>query len=111
MTIDGVSQTTGIERLVDVSADAVGLKMTIRDRKPEAVLASVFVPADAVMAVLTEQPTGPQAVAGNLTVEETINGKAKVKRLAAKDFPLAGTGYHILRRGGTPFFAPDKAGG
>jgi len=43
-------------------------------------------------------------------VEEISNGKTKVKRLAAKDFPLAGSGYQILRRGGMPFFAPDAAG-
>lgn len=44
-------------------------------------------------------------------VEETANGKAKVKRLAVKDFPLAGTAYHILQRAGKPFFAPERAGG
>lgn len=43
-------------------------------------------------------------------VEETANGKTKVKRLAAKDFPLAGSGYVILQRGGKPFFPPDRAG-
>ena len=37
-------------------------------------------------------------------------GKTKVKRLAAKDFPLAGTRYDILQRSGKPFFMPDKAG-
>ena len=44
-------------------------------------------------------------------VEETANGKTKVKRLAAKDFPLAGAGYQILQRAGKPFFTPDRAGG
>ena len=43
-------------------------------------------------------------------VEETANGKTKVKRLAAKDFPLAGARYDILQRTGKPFFMPDKAG-
>lgn len=44
-------------------------------------------------------------------VEETVNGKTRVKRLAAKDFPLAGTGYQILQRAGKPFSTPDRAGG
>ena len=44
-------------------------------------------------------------------VEETANGKTKVKRLAAKDFPLTGTGYQILQRAGKPFFTPDRAEG
>lgn len=44
-------------------------------------------------------------------VEETANAKTKVKRLAAKDFPLTGSGYAILQRTGKPFFAPERAGG
>ena len=43
-------------------------------------------------------------------VEETANGKTKVKRLAAKDFPLTGSSYQILQRSGKPFFTPDRAG-
>jgi hypothetical protein len=73
MRIDGVSQTTGSERLVDIVADADGLKLTIRNRKPETMLATVTIPADALMAVLTEQPKGPQAIAGNLVVEVRRN--------------------------------------
>ena len=44
-------------------------------------------------------------------VEETANGKTKVKRLAAKDFPLTGTAYDILQRSGKAFIMPDRAGG
>ena len=44
-------------------------------------------------------------------VEEAANGKTKVKRLAAKDFPLTGMGYQILQRAGKPFFTPDRAEG
>ena len=40
-------------------------------------------------------------------VEET-GAKTKVKRLAAKDFPLTGAGYEILQRTGKPFFAPER---
>jgi len=73
MTIDGVSQTTVAERLVDVGSAADGLKLTIRAREPEAVLASATVPADGLMAVLTERPAGPQAVGGDLVVEVRRN--------------------------------------
>jgi hypothetical protein len=41
-------------------------------------------------------------------VEEVAGGKTKVKRLAAKDFPLAGASYQILQRAGKPFFTPDN---
>ena len=64
MTIDGVSQSTGIERLVDVGAADAGLQLTIRDRKLGSELGRAVVPADALMAVLTEQPKGPQTIAG-----------------------------------------------
>jgi hypothetical protein len=73
MTIDGISQTSGVERLVDINADAGGLKLTLRDRKSDALLASAIVPAEALMVVLTEQPAGPQLVAANLEVEVRRN--------------------------------------
>ena len=41
-------------------------------------------------------------------IVEEAGAKTKVKRLAAKDFPLTGTGYEILQRAGKPFFAPEK---
>jgi hypothetical protein len=40
-------------------------------------------------------------------VEEVVAGKTKVRRLAAKDFPLTGMSYQILQRAGKPFFAPE----
>ena len=43
-------------------------------------------------------------------VVEEVGPKPKVKRLAAKDFPLAGAGYQIIKRGGKPFFMPERAG-
>ena len=70
MTIDGVSQSTGIERLVDVGAADAGLRLTIRDRKLGAELGRVTVPADALMGVLTEQPKGPQTIPGGGTALE-----------------------------------------
>ncbi|WP_162136325.1 hypothetical protein [Zavarzinella formosa] len=75
MTIDGVSQATGIAWLADIDAGADGLKLTIRDRTSEAMNATVPVPvpADDSMAILTEQPKCPQAVTGNLVVEASRN--------------------------------------
>jgi hypothetical protein len=64
MTIDGVSQSTGIERLVEIGAADAGLRLTIRDRKLGSELGRVTVSADALMGVLTDQPPGPQAIAG-----------------------------------------------
>lgn len=64
MTIDGVSQSTGGERLVDIAIENDGLKLTIRDRKAGTVLRSVIVAADALMTVLADQPEGPQALTG-----------------------------------------------
>ncbi|AWM38777.1 hypothetical protein GobsT_30220 [Gemmata obscuriglobus] len=44
-------------------------------------------------------------------VEETANGKTKVKRLATKDFPLTGSNYDILQRSGKAFIMPERARG
>jgi hypothetical protein len=62
MIIDGVSQTTGIERVVEVVAVAAGIQLTIRDRKLDSELGRVVVPAEELMGVLTEQPKGMQRV-------------------------------------------------
>ncbi len=62
MVIDGVSQSTGIERLVEISASASGLQLLIRDRKRGTELAQVTVPTKALMNILAEQPKGPQTV-------------------------------------------------
>ena len=52
MTIDGVSQSTGIERLVEVTAADDGIQVIIRDRKLGTELGNVTVPADELMSVL-----------------------------------------------------------
>ena len=62
MVIDGVSQSTGIERLVEVSASEGGLRVLIRDRKLGTELGHVIVPAEQLMNVLTEQPKGAQTI-------------------------------------------------
>lgn len=43
-------------------------------------------------------------------VEEVANGKTKVKRLVAKDFPLTGMKYEILQRTGKAFIMPEGGG-
>ena len=60
MMIDGISQTTGIERVVEIGAAESGVQLAIRDRKLGSELARVIVPAEELMAVLTEQPKGVQ---------------------------------------------------
>jgi hypothetical protein len=62
MTIDGVSQTTGLERLVEVGASGAEVLLTTRDRRLGVELARAAVPAEALMGVLTEQPRGLQRV-------------------------------------------------
>src|SRR5947209_3224645 len=42
-------------------------------------------------------------------VEEVASGKTRVKRLAAKDFPLTGMRYEILQRTGKAFIMPEGA--
>ncbi len=64
MTIDGVSQSTGIERLVEVTATDDGIRVSIRDRKLGSELGTVTVPAEELMSVLTDQPKGLRTIAG-----------------------------------------------
>lgn len=75
MTIDGVSQSTGEERLVDVTTHGDGLKITIRERKYGTALRSAIIPADTLMTFLADQPEGPQLlkVTGKLVVEVRRN--------------------------------------
>ena len=44
-------------------------------------------------------------------VEEVAAGKTRVRRLAAKDFPLTGMRYDILQRAGKAFIMPEGAAG
>lgn len=62
--IDGISQSTGIERLVEISSAEAGVRLGIRDRKLGTELAHVTVPADALMSILSHQPKGSQTIAG-----------------------------------------------
>jgi hypothetical protein len=45
--------------------------------------------------------------AGDLVEEGAA--RVKVKKLTAKDFPLTGTSYEVLQRGGRAFIAPERA--
>ena len=63
--IEAVSQSTGVERKVEVTAAAEGVRITIRDSLKGAVLTYVTAPADELMTVLSEQPEGPTAITGD----------------------------------------------
>ncbi|QEL16636.1 hypothetical protein [Limnoglobus roseus] len=65
MTINGVSQTSGQQRLVDIAPSGDKLQVGIRDRKPGSDWVNVVVPAESLLTVLTEKPTGPQAIPGD----------------------------------------------
>lgn len=60
MVIDVVSQTTGAERTVAVEAAVPGLVLAIAKERAE--LVRVEVPADRLLAVLTDRPVAPQQV-------------------------------------------------
>jgi hypothetical protein len=64
-TIEAVSQSTGVERRVEVAAAPDGVRVTIRDGRKGTVLAFVTAPADALTTVLTEQPEGPTGIRGD----------------------------------------------
>jgi hypothetical protein len=64
MVIDGVSQSTGIERLVEIISADAGVRVVIRDRKLGSELGQVTVSGESLVAVLAEQPKGPQTIPG-----------------------------------------------
>jgi hypothetical protein len=71
MKVDAVSPSTGAERVLDVSAAGTGILLVINEKGDEK--ARVVTPTDAIMDVLSERPTGPQALAGELVVEVRRN--------------------------------------
>src|SRR4051794_24438337 len=44
-------------------------------------------------------------------VVEESGARTKLRRLVPANFPLTGTGYVILQRGGRPFFTPERFSG
>ena len=71
MTIDGVSQSTGAERLVEVTAAEAGIRLVIRDKK-KSELAQAELPVGTILTTLTEKPSGKQAL-GSLQIEVRRN--------------------------------------
>ncbi len=64
--IEAVSQSCGAERRVEVVPAPEGIRVVIRHGRGGNVLSFVIVPADDLMTVLSEQPSGPQAIPGNV---------------------------------------------
>jgi hypothetical protein len=64
MKIDGVSQTTGVERVLELSQDKRGLLLSIIDRVGGPPPARIVVKASALTAVLVDRPEGPQTLVG-----------------------------------------------
>jgi len=60
-----VSQSTGVERKVELTAAPEGVQVTFRDGRKGNVLTYVTAPADELMTVLTDQPEGPTAITGD----------------------------------------------
>ena len=60
--LEAVSQSTGVERRVEVATAPDGVRVAIRDGRKGTVLAFVTAPADALMTVLSEQPEGPTGI-------------------------------------------------
>lgn len=75
MTIDGLSQTTGAERRVEVGPAEAGVLLVIREAGAE--LSRAVLPPDPLLTVLTDRPAGPQVVNGGdgaaLTIEVRRN--------------------------------------
>jgi hypothetical protein len=63
--IEAVSQSTGVERKVEVTAAPEGVRVTIRDGRKGTVLTYVTAPTDELMTVLSDQPEGPTAITGD----------------------------------------------
>jgi hypothetical protein len=73
MRIDGVSQLTGDDPVVSVEAAGADLSVAVTDRSGGVELGRVVVPADALVAVLSDRPPGAQGVAEGVTVEVRSN--------------------------------------
>jgi hypothetical protein len=56
--IEAVSQSTGVERKVEVTAAPEGVRVTIKEGRKGSVLTYVTAPTDELMTVLTDQPEG-----------------------------------------------------
>ena len=73
MTIDGVSQSTGAERVVAVEAAGEQVSVTVTDRSGGVELGRAVIPPDGLLAVLSERPVGSQTVAAGVSLEVRRN--------------------------------------
>src|SRR5437870_2334532 len=64
MTIYGISQTSGVERRLKVERGGEGIVLTITDHVGGAECGRIMVPADDLLAAVTDPPAGGTAVAG-----------------------------------------------
>jgi hypothetical protein len=63
--IEAVSQSTGVERRVEVTPAPEGVRVAVGDGRKGTVLTYVTAPADELMTVLSEQPEGPTGIQGD----------------------------------------------
>lgn len=62
MAIDGLSQSSGVERLLDITRVDAGVQLVIRDRIGSVQRARVVLAADDLLSILTERPVGCQTI-------------------------------------------------
>jgi len=70
MVVDGVSQTSGVERVLDLSQVDAGVLVVIREGKHERV--RVVLPGEELAAIITDFPKGPQTVVGTHGGEKLV---------------------------------------
>jgi len=73
MTIDGVSQSTGADRVVAIETAGEHMSVAGTDRSGGVEMGRAVVPADALVTVLSDKPAGAQTVAEGVTVEVRRN--------------------------------------
>jgi hypothetical protein len=64
MAIDGISQSSGVERLLDVRGAATGVLLVIRDRLGDVERTRVVLPAADLLAALTDGTAGRRTLNG-----------------------------------------------
>ena len=73
MKIDGVSQTTGDDRVVVIEAAGADVSVAVTDRSGATLMGKAVVPSGELFTALSDKPPGAQAVAEGLTVEVRRN--------------------------------------
>lgn len=80
MAIDGVSQSSGVERIVDVTRSGEGVQIAFRDRKGNVELERIVLPSDDLLRILTEKPTGLHTIDGKSSSGKPLMLNIEVKR-------------------------------